>query len=289
MDFVKYQHVERLGTDKVNGILNGIVHVFPKIDGTNTSLWMDNGELCVGNRRNKLNYELDNYHSYEILRRIDKYTKFFQEFPNLRLYGEFLVPIHIKSYQKDAWRKFYVFDVMDGDRYLTYDEYKPMLEKFAIEYIPCMGVYENPTQDEICNLCDKGMFLQVEGGRPEGIVVKNYGYKNYAGEQILAKVISAEFKRKTPIDTISGSVEEKIVFKYITPSFIEKEYSKFVNEVGGWDVKYIQRLFNSIWHVLIEEEMWNIIKRLKNPTIDFRKLYSMMCDEIKKVKPELFK
>ena len=77
MDFVKYQHVERLGTDKVNGILNGIVHVFPKIDGTNTSLWMDNGELCVGNRRNKLNYELDNYHSYEILRKIDKYTKFF--------------------------------------------------------------------------------------------------------------------------------------------------------------------------------------------------------------------
>ena len=39
MDFVKYQHVERLGVDEVDGIELGVCHVFPKIDGTNSSVW----------------------------------------------------------------------------------------------------------------------------------------------------------------------------------------------------------------------------------------------------------
>ena len=37
-EFVKYQHVERLGTDETEGILDGIVYVFYKIDGTNGSV-----------------------------------------------------------------------------------------------------------------------------------------------------------------------------------------------------------------------------------------------------------
>ena len=34
MNFTKYQHVERLGTTETDGILDGDVLVFPKIDGT---------------------------------------------------------------------------------------------------------------------------------------------------------------------------------------------------------------------------------------------------------------
>lgn len=35
--FIKYQHLERLGNQETNGILDGEVYVFPKIDGTNAS------------------------------------------------------------------------------------------------------------------------------------------------------------------------------------------------------------------------------------------------------------
>ena len=39
--FKKYQHIERLGTDETEGILDGLVYVFPKIDGTNGSIWWE--------------------------------------------------------------------------------------------------------------------------------------------------------------------------------------------------------------------------------------------------------
>lgn len=41
-------------------------------------------------------------------------------------------PSYSKTYIDSAWRDFYVFDVMDEqDRYLPYDEYKEILDKFG--------------------------------------------------------------------------------------------------------------------------------------------------------------
>lgn len=42
MEFKKYQHVERFGTDETEGINIGKCYVFPKIDGTNSSVWLEN-------------------------------------------------------------------------------------------------------------------------------------------------------------------------------------------------------------------------------------------------------
>ena len=290
MKFEKYQHIERLGTDKVNGILNGKVYVYPKIDGTNTSIFLgDDGEVCVGGRESQLSEEKDNYYAHRILSKVEKYAKFFAEYPSLRLYGEFLVPVNIKSYRKDAWKKFYVFDVMDGDRYLTYEEYKPLLEKYDIEYIPVLEIFDNPSKEQLYAISGSGMFLQADGGKPEGIVIKNYDYRNYAGKQIWAKIISSEYNKKSKVNTIAADVHEQIIFVYVTEHFIEKEFEKFLHAVNGeYTQKTLPRFFSSIWHTLIDEEMWNIIKKFKNPVIDFGRLKGLMMAEIKKVKPELF-
>ena len=42
--------------------------------------------------------------------------------------------------------------------------------------------------------------------------------------------------------------------------------------MGGWDTKYIPRLLNTIYNCLVTEEMWNIVKKYKNPTINFSRL-----------------
>ena len=61
MQFKKYQHVERFGTDKVDGIENGECYIFPKIDETNCSVWLDNeGNIKAGSRNNELTLEFDN-------------------------------------------------------------------------------------------------------------------------------------------------------------------------------------------------------------------------------------
>lgn len=55
MIYRSYQHVERLGTTETNGILDGTCYIFPKIDGTNATVWLgDDNTLRAGSRKREL-------------------------------------------------------------------------------------------------------------------------------------------------------------------------------------------------------------------------------------------
>jgi hypothetical protein len=45
MEYLKYQHIERFGTDEVDEIGVGECYVFPKIDGTNAQVWIEDGQI----------------------------------------------------------------------------------------------------------------------------------------------------------------------------------------------------------------------------------------------------
>ena len=66
--------------------------------------------------------------------------------------------------------------------------------------------------------------------------------------------------------------------------------TKVLNDVRkeNWNNKYIGRCLNTVWHTLIEEESWNIIKKYKNPTINFGVLYTIVQLKTKDVMPKLF-
>ena len=83
-------------------------------------------------------------------------------------------------------------------------------------------------------------------------------------------------------------VEEDIVDKFVTSALVEKEFAKIVNETGGWSSKMIPRLLSSVFHELVCEEMWNILKAFKNPTVNFKVLNNFTIAKIKQVKPEIF-
>ncbi len=274
MQFKKYQHIERLGNENAEGILKGMCYIFPKIDGTNAQLWWD-GALKAGSRKRELSAENDNAGFCGWALKQEIFYRFFNKYPQLRLYGEWLVPHTLKTYKKSAWNNFYVFDVMDGEVYLPYENYKPLLDEFGIEYIPPICKIENPTMDRISSLLNKNTFL-IEDGVGEGIVIKNYNYKNPYGKIVWAKVVRNEFKDihlKNNLTEIKEKklIEEKIVENYITESLIEKEIAKIKNDCG-WSSKQIPQLLSTIYHCLITEEMWDILKKMKNPTIDFKKL-----------------
>ncbi|MGL5507356.1 MAG: RNA ligase family protein, partial [Paraclostridium sp.] len=132
--FVKYPHLERFGTSEVQGIEEGECYIFPKLDGTNASAWFENGIVQGGSRKRHLSLDFDNAGFYFWLTRKENIETFFNDYPNLRLFGEYLVPHTVKTYRDDAWRKFYVFDVYDNDtnRFLHYNEYKDLLEEYKI-------------------------------------------------------------------------------------------------------------------------------------------------------------
>ena len=304
MEFRKYQHVERFGTDDVKGINIGECYIFPKIDGTNGSIWLgDDGEVKAGSRNRELGLGKgeDNQGFYKYIKKQDNIKEFLKEYPRLRLYGEWLVPHTLKTYREDAWHEFYVFDVIyeypDGNfDYLHYKEYKQLLEKYDIEYIPPLAVIENPKRENLVNQIDKtGQYLIKDGeGKGEGIVIKNYDFENKYGRTVWAKMVTSNFKEKhhkemgAPKMKGSKSVEEKIITKYVTKPLIEKEYSKIVNEKNGWKSQYIPMLFGRVFHALVTEETWDIVKKFNRPTIDFADLRELTIHKIKRVKPELF-
>lgn len=293
MEYKKYQHLERIGTTATQGIENGMCYIFPKIDGTNSQLWYDNG-LQAGSRNRQLDELNDNAGFYLWALQQEKFKQLFSAFPNIRLYGEWLVPHTLKTYQADAWRNFYVFDVIENDNYLKYEEYQTILELYGIDYIPPICKIENPSYEKLIELLEKNTFLIEDGkGTGEGIVIKNYDFVNRFGNIVWAKIVKNEFKTKhAKVSAVSelkekSLIEQKIVDKYVTKDLIEKEKAKIENE-SGWSSKYIPRLFNTVFYCLVSEESWNFVKEFKNPTIDFKRLSYLANNKIKELTPNLF-
>ncbi len=300
MEFRKYQHIERFGTDEVRDIEFGECFIFYKIDGTNGSVWCDLGDIYAGSRNRTLTLDNDNAGFYQYILQDENIKKYFEKHPTHRLFGEWLVPHSLRTYRQSAWRKFYIFDVcLDKDdeslEYIPYNIYKEFLDEFDLEYIPPIATIKNANYDSLLRLLDKtGQFLIEDGaGLGEGLVVKNYNFYNKYGRQTWAKMVRTEFKEKlhkvmgAPNITSKTMVEEKIVFDYCTKAFIEKEFEKIKLE-KGWSSKFIPILLSKVFHELIAEESWNIVKKMKMPTINYKTLNSMIIQKIKETLPEIF-
>ncbi len=308
MEFRKYQHLERYGTDEVEGIEIGTTYVFPKIDGTNGSIWLSDGEIQAGSRRRHLSLESDNHGFYAWAIRQDNIKKYLLANPTHRLFGEWLVPHSLKTYREDALRKFYVFDVSEdkspsqvkheGDSlitYMPYNYYAPGLEEFGIDFIIPLAVVENGTEKQFTNQLARNVFLIEDGqGVGEGIVIKNYSFVNKYGRQTWAKIVTNEFKEKHSRSfgptALKGAkiVELEIAREYVTKSLCEKVHAKIINDTGSWSSKMIPRLLSSVYHDVITEESWHMIKKFKNPTIDFGLLQRHVYARVKEKMTNVF-
>ncbi|TVY09848.1 RNA ligase family protein [Paenibacillus cremeus] len=301
MEFRKYQHLERYSTDEVDGIELGECLVFPKLDGTNASVWLDDeGNVKAGSRNRELSLDKDNAGFYAYILTNKNIEAYLKKHPTHRLYGEFLVPHTIKTYREDAWRRFYIFDVtIDKDEehveYIPYDIYKPMLEEFELDYIAPLVKLKNGTYESFIKTLEQNNFLIKDGqGNGEGIVIKNYDFYNKYKRQTWAKIVTSEFKEKhyktmgCPEVQLKEIVEQQIVDEFVTEAFVEKEYAKIVNENEGWQSKYIPMLLGRVFSELIKEETWNILKKFKNPKIDFKTLNTLTINRVKQVKSSVF-
>jgi len=298
-NFKTYMHVERYGNSEVEGIEHGTCFVFPKIDGSNASVWLGaDGEIKAGSRTRQLSLGADNagflswvqqqpYHS--------AFVAYFREHPNHRLHGEWLVPHTLKTYREDAWRRFWIFDVEVDDTFISYDVYNVDLQKHGLDYIVPMFRAENIHFEYLLKALEKNTFLIQEGaGIGEGVVIKNYDFVNKYGNTIWAKVVRQEFKEENAktfgINTIGlvDPVEKKIVDKFVTVALVDKVYAKIVNETGGWESKSIPRLLNTVFYDLIKEETWEFLKEFNYPTITFQSLKAYTIQKVKTLKKELF-
>lgn len=297
-DFRPYTHVQRYGTDETEGILDsGTCYVFPKLDGTNGSVWWNGKRVCAGSRKKHLTRSTqDNAGFYAYVSADARFEDFFAKYPNLRLYGEWLVPHTLKTYWNDAWRQFYVFDVFDEDqeRYIPFEKYESCLEEFKLSMIPAYGKFNctGPLgEEELKRYLESNTFLLREG-IGEGIVLKNYSFINKYGRLAYAKVISSTFlDRKVEIskpkkavadgEAVKIDTEAEIVRRFLSKDIVDKVHAKIVNEEGEWRGNLIPRLLHTSYHDFITEEIWEILQSMKNVTIDFGRLKFLAVDQIK--------
>lgn len=299
--FVRYQHIEKYGNIEVEGIENGMCWIFPKLDGTSGVVWLENDKIQAGSRNKQLTLEKDNMGFYDYILKDKRIENFFKKYPYLRLYGEYLKPHSLKTYKEDAWNKFYIFDVMDSEIYLSnesyfsYADYKRILDEFNLDYISPLYKIQNPTQDKLIEILNKNDYLIQEGkGIGEGIIIKNYEYKNKFGRKTWAKIVTSDFKDKhrkeMGIQEFKEKeyIEKRIIEKFLTKDIIEKVYINIVIYLGEFSSKDIPRLLETVFYTLIKEESWNFLKFFKFPIINYNILRHYTIAKIKELKKEIF-
>jgi hypothetical protein len=228
----------------------------------------------------------------------ERYQALLAAAPHLRLFGEWLVPHTIRTYREEAWRKFYVFDVVDEScpvediKHVPFEEYEPWMKQFGIDYIPCVKIIENPSKEQLYACLEDNTYLMQQGELGEGVVIKNYDFTNRYGRQTWAKIVKSEFKDKAlgvhgPTKQQGAcTVEQDIATIYVTEALVRKELAKIVNEDDGKPVQ--PRLLSTVYYCMLTEETWNFVKKFKNPTINFNLLQRHVTLRVKQFAQEYF-
>lgn len=283
-NFKKYQRIENdLQSPECEGLLTQgkSIIIQPKLDGTNCQMYKSDGELVITSRNKILSEKDDNYNCYKILIKCSKYHQFFDKYPNLKLCGEFLVQHKVK-YDKNAYNKFYVFDIIDLSKsieeevYINYEESFKLLKEFLIECVPYstvnIGIPDHHyTFELISNLVDlmkkppmwvitvypypirmehhiehiksiQFLLPESENIECEGIVVKNYDYKNKFGRSTWCKIINENFYNKS---NKKINIEQKI----LNDIYI-KEAADFINSISPGQ---LQHLFDKCYYNTLNE------------------------------------
>ena len=298
MQYKSYQHIEKLGNKEVEGILKGKCSIQPKIDGTNGVVWLgDDGIIHAGSRRRDLTLDNDNAGFYNTVIKDDNIRKYLLDHKDHYLYGEWLVPHTIRYYHPESWKHFYVFDIFSYDRgYIPYDEYSKELDKYGISYIPEIISIDNPTMEDLIKYLKETKYLIPEDKMSEGIIIKNYEYRNQYGRCTYAKIVAEEFFNTKSIlrmknhEAKDKTSEKDIVTMMLSEPLIRKEFAKI--KLAYPDIRrqeLIGRTLNTIFHVFIHEELLDYIEK-KKPLINFYYLKKECDERIKEVlRSELFK
>lgn len=292
---LKYIHLERFGTDEVDGINIGACHIFPKLDGTNASIWMEDGQFCFGSRNRQITPDDDNQGFAAWASQNNALCDMVAANPSLRFFGEWLVPHSLKTYRPEAWRRFYVFDAMlPSGEFMHFDDYSAICQAHGVDFIPCMLKAQNPTYEVLSKATENNRFmLQENSGVGEGVVIKQYGWKNRFGRTTWAKLITNAFKDEH-VKEMGGSVvntrlvEEAIADEFLTDHMVEKIVAKIRADKGAFSARDIPQLLGMAYHDLVTEELWQAVKQHKNPKIDFKTLNHCAIARVKRLKPELF-
>lgn len=292
MEFKKYPKIHRLGKEETEDILTGedaYIVLQEKIDGANTSVWLDKkGVVQCGSRTRKLPKD-ESFNGFtEWARNQESIVSYLTENPKHTLYGEWLVR-HTISYNETAYKKWYIFDIYDqeSDIFESQEMVKKVAEKYGFNFPEIFA--EGPlTEEEIKEYVGRSTL----GEQGEGVVIKRYGWTNKFGDHSYAKVVTQKFKENNAI-TFGGNNKHSetywemyIVNKYCTLARVEKIIHKMQPKIDKrLDLEHIPMIVSACYHDLLTEEIWEISKKV--PAIDFRQLKRIATKKLVQIYKDL--
>lgn len=198
---------------------------------------------------------------------------------------------HTINYAPEFMDRFWVFDMYDeeNERFLSYGEYLPLVEEHKLDFIPLIEVLDNP---DMVRLLDK---VRIEKETPrssfgaetiEGLVYKNYDFRNQYGRLMYMKAVTKEFREvhhAIPAANRFDPVEVTICSRYLTVGRMEKIYQKMLDDSsdGFLEMKDIPQFMSRCLHDVYTEDAWDIFegdKKTKRRVFDpmaFRKLANL--------------
>lgn len=279
MKFKTYPKIHRLGKEETDGLLDGdeeslFVVVQEKIDGANTSIWLDeDGVVQCGSRTRQLPVTESFNGFVEWARNQENVISYLTENPNNILYGEWLIR-HTISYNETSYKKWYLFDIYDTvhKQFIPSIDVALIAEKYGFN-IPAVFAKGFLTEEQIREHVGKS----VIGEQGEGVVIKRYGFVNKFGDHCYAKIVTQKFQENNAI-TFGGNnkhsdtyQEMYFVNKYCTLARVEKIMNKIQPEIDRrLDLEHIPRISNTCYHDMITEEAWEIASTGKK--VDFSQL-----------------
>lgn len=287
--FKPYRKIHRLGKEECEGILVGTCYIQEKVDGANTSIWLEDGVIKCGSRSQDLTGK--NFNGFpQYVQEHEGIKKFFAENGSkYRLYGEWLVR-HTVAYNELAYKKFYLFDIYDEEKEqeIALPEVYEQAKKYGIEIVPLRAVIDNPTIEQINEWVGKSDF----GDRGEGVVIKNFNFVDKFGNRHYAKVVTQSFKEDNAV-AFGGNNrhsdtywEVYVMNKYITLPRVQKIMNKIQPTIEEkLDMKHIPRIMGTVFHDMLTEEIWEIATDI--PTLDFKKLKQLCNAKSKQIYVEL--
>jgi hypothetical protein len=217
--FVHYPKIYRLGKEENEGLLDHEVVVQEKIDGANTSIWLEDGVLKMGSRTRILGEESFNGFC-EYVRSNEPIMKLLADHPEIRaIAGMYDIPtpqIFIRGKFTEDQIKEYVGKTNLGDKG----------EGVVIKCVGFVNKFGDHSYAKIVSEKFKENNALVFGGNNKFSDVYN---------------------------------EMRVVNKYCTLSRVQKIMNKIQPEVNKrLDFEHTPRIANTCYHDMLTEEIWEI-------------------------------
>jgi|GEM_PF-2406608 len=299
MEFAKYVQVKKFDDPATQGLTAGKCLVFPKLDGIQVSCWLnDDDQFRSAGKDGK---PVPGFDAYSQEHKDIGY--FLQDYPYLRLYGEFIGKS--PAYSQDCWNKWFVTEVCsekksiaystkdengisvaimdDGHYCLPFDVYMPLMKKYNLDFVAPLKTVENPTAAQLQEFADKENKWHSDGECGEGLVIKRYDFKDASGAQVWAKVIRTGYQKQTAIAAEEGSepIEERLASEIVTAELVKDVATGLENPNPGL-------VINAVWTKITEECLPAAKAKHHNPAVDMKRFRKDCETKIRAVAPELF-